>query len=113
MPRSGSSTGHRFPERALAEVVVVGSRGRFIRRRRRHMNMPHVSFRRWWKNGETVDLAASPPPPAPAPPAEPPWLKHLDRAGIPRTLNYPTTTLGRILDQSADRYGDVTALLYN
>ncbi len=77
------------------------------------MNMPHVSFRRWWKNGETVDLAASPPPPAPAPPAEPPWLKHLDRAGIPRTLNYPTTTLGRILDQSADRYGDVTALLYN
>jgi hypothetical protein len=85
------------------------------------MNMPHVTFKRWWKNGETVrvplespaavpEVAPAPPPP---PPAEAPWLKQLDRAGIPRTLNYPSTTLGRILDQSADRFGDVTALIYN
>ena len=31
---------------------------------------------------------------------------------MPRSLVYPTTTLGRILDQSADRFGDATALIY-
>jgi long-chain acyl-CoA synthetase len=83
------------------------------------MNMPHVTFKRWWNNGESVRLPLESPPaapeaaPAPQPPAEAPWLKQLDRAGIPRTLNYPSTTLGRILDQSADRFGDVTALIYN
>jgi long-chain acyl-CoA synthetase len=51
--------------------------------------------------------------PAPEPPAEPVWLKQLDRFGIPRTLVYPTTTLGRLLDQTADRFGAATALVYN
>ena len=30
-----------------------------------------------------------------------------------RTLQYPTTTLGRLLDQTADRFGDATAIVYN
>lgn len=46
-------------------------------------------------------------------PCEPPWLAQLDRAGIPRSLRYPTTTLGRILDQAADRFADNPALVYN
>jgi long-chain acyl-CoA synthetase len=49
---------------------------------------------------------------APLPP-QPPWLAKLDAAGIPRTLNYPSTTLGRVLDQTADRYGDDPALVYH
>ena len=40
-------------------------------------------------------------------------LRILIWAGIPRHLKYPSTTLGRILDQSADRFGDTEALLYN
>lgn len=40
-------------------------------------------------------------------------LAHLDRANIPRSLKYLSTTLGRILDQSVDRFGDTEALLYN
>src|SRR5437763_10864934 len=55
-----------------------------------------------------------PAPPAPAKlPPEPVWLKQLDRLGLPRTLVYPTTTLGRLLDQTADRFGPATALVYN
>src|SRR4051794_3633529 len=50
--------------------------------------------------------------PQPPPSRDPPWLAQLDRAGIPRTLIYPSTTLGRILDQSADRFADATALVY-
>src|SRR5215208_7959678 len=86
------------------------------------MMHPIDSIRRWWKNGTH-------PPGAEfgddggsngngnghaeaTPPVEGPWLKQLDRAGIPRTLVYPTTTLGRILDQSADRFGDSTAVVY-
>lgn len=55
-------------------------------------------------------------PESPASPqslAEAPWLAQLDREGIPRTLRYPSTTLARILDQSADRFGDNLALIYN
>ena len=48
-----------------------------------------------------------------APPAEPRWLAQLDREGIPRTLQYPSTTLARLLDQTGDRFGDATALVYN
>lgn len=44
---------------------------------------------------------------------EPPWLRQLDQEDIPRTLQYPTTTLGRLLDQAAERFGDVPAVLYN
>lgn len=50
-------------------------------------------------------------PAAPAP--EPPWLAQLDHEGIPRSLYYPTTTLGRIVDQAADRFGERAALVYN
>ena len=33
-------------------------------------------------------------------------------AGVLRTLTYPTTTLGRLVDQAADRFGDAIALLF-
>src|SRR5690349_17415422 len=56
---------------------------------------------------EATAAAATPAAP------EPPWLTQLDREGIPRSLNYPTTTLGRIIDQAADRFGDRTAIVYN
>jgi long-chain acyl-CoA synthetase len=81
--------------------------------------MSLVSFKRWWRP-PTPELT----PPGPgltapgrenvlAPPDEAPWLKQMDRAGIPRTLHYPNTTLGRVLDQTADRFGDVAAMIYN
>jgi len=48
-----------------------------------------------------------------APPmVEDPWLARLDEAGIPRSLVYPSTTLGRMLDQTAERFADATALVY-
>src|SRR5438094_6681180 len=78
---------------------------------------------RWWKesngNGQTVDSNSHAmnervaPAPRPLAPPEPPWLAQLDRAGIPRSLKYPTTTLGRIVDQAADRFGDLPALIFN
>src|SRR5206468_11324432 len=34
------------------------------------------------------------------------------RAGIARNLTYPATSLGRILDQTADRFGKAPALIY-
>ena len=43
---------------------------------------------------------------------EHPWLTQLDRAGVPRTLIYPSTTLGRALDQTADRFNSATAMIY-
>jgi long-chain acyl-CoA synthetase len=43
---------------------------------------------------------------------DPPWVTQLDRAGIPRHLNSPTTTLARVLDQTADRFHDAPALIY-
>src|SRR5690349_9727359 len=83
---------------------------------------------RWWRNGhavpgepptelETADSnghahdSAGSDQAHPAPP-EPPWLAQLDRAEIPRTLVYPSTTLGRLLDQSADRFGNAPAVVY-
>lgn len=75
---------------------------------------------RWWKAGNGNGRDHGPDPSAPgaacdplAAGSEPPWLAQLDREGIPRTLQYPTTTLARILDQAAERFGDVPALLYN
>ena len=47
-----------------------------------------------------------------APEPEAPWLAQLDKAGIPRMLTYPGTTLGRLLDQSAERFPDAPALAY-
>src|SRR5688500_18574515 len=81
---------------------------------------------RWWKesnghgNGHAAGNGRGESSPALAAPAarhepapEPPWLAQLDALGIPRTLHYPTTTLGRLLDQTADRFGDLPALVYN
>ena len=95
------------------------------------MIRPLDSFRRWWtnsphepvaapevphgpgENGRPVKLGAPAPAGAMATDAsEAPWLPQLDKANIPRTLNYPSTTLGRILDQTADRFGDATAIVY-
>jgi long-chain acyl-CoA synthetase len=76
-------------------------------------------FKRWWWKGGDASptLVEIPEQQQPqrrvAPPVEAPWLKTLDDAGVPRTLHYPTTTLGRILDHAADRFADVTALIYN
>lgn len=80
---------------------------------------PIVTVRQWWSGGEKL------PPPgagsvsqqigveAARHPAEPPWIKHLREARIPRSLVYPSCTLGRTLDQTADRFGDCPALIYN
>ena len=46
-------------------------------------------------------------------PLEPPWLAQMDRAGLPRTLVYPSMSLSRLLDQNAERFGDATAIVYN
>src|SRR2546429_3547498 len=43
---------------------------------------------------------------------EPPWLTQLDGAGLPRSLIYPSTTLSRALDQTADRFNSATAMIY-
>jgi long-chain acyl-CoA synthetase len=47
-----------------------------------------------------------------AAPATEPFLSHYERLGIPRHLHYPSTTLGRLLDQSAERFGEAPALAY-
>ena len=41
-----------------------------------------------------------------------PWLATQAAAGVPASLVYPTTTLSRLLDQSADRFGDAIAMVY-
>ena len=71
-------------------------------------------LRRWWRNAEKhPDLPRQLElPELPDPPDEP-WQSHLHDAGVPNHLSYPSTTLGRILDQTADRFGDNEALLYN
>ena len=77
------------------------------------MIRPIDTFRRWWHNGteepaETHTGGNGHVIEA----AEPAWLAQLDRAGVPRSLVYPTTTLGRILDQSAERFGSAPAIVY-
>jgi len=78
------------------------------------MIRPIDSFRRWWKNGPPPNGSEAGPAgdergaganghPIDAPAAEAPWLPLLDQMNIPRSLVYPTTSLGRILDQSAER----------
>jgi len=94
------------------------------------MIRPLNTIRRWWAHGPeaTPDNGHSSRLPAddgaapsnggsagsgaPARPTESPWLPQLDKAGIPRTLVYPTTTLGRLVDQAAERFGDATAVVY-
>ncbi|MGB7159494.1 MAG: AMP-binding protein [Tepidisphaeraceae bacterium] len=92
------------------------------------MRGPLDVMMRWWKetndhgngrgNGHGNGDAPATVSEAPAPPRqettlEPPWLAQLDREGVPRSLHYPTTTLGRIVDQAAERFGDLPALVYN
>ena len=82
------------------------------------MIRPLNSIRRWWKH----DGVESDPVPVngngksnghpPVAAGDPPWVAHLERAGIPRSLVYPTTTLGRVLEQSADRFANASAVVY-
>ncbi len=82
------------------------------------MISPIETVKRWWRHSDLPIAMTSPAtlarevPEAPVH-REPPWLTQLDRAGIPRTLVYPRTTLGRLVDQAADRFADATALIYN
>ena len=96
------------------------------------MRRPVDTVMRWWRSGRgnSSPQAASPPMAAQrktatataiershkakraAAPAEPPWFKQWDLHGVPRSLTYPTTTLGRMLDQTADRFGDTIAVVY-
>ena len=98
------------------------------------MIRPLDSFRRWWTNspqepavGPEVSQApgevagngngngngkSARPAAGAAEPGEAPWLAQLDKAGIPRSLCYPTTTLARVLDQTAERFGDAVAVVY-
>src|SRR5262245_46536770 len=64
-------------------------------------------------NGNAAATTEAPTPREETRPVEPPWLAQLDRDGIPRSLHYPTTTLARLVDQAAERFGDQPALIYN
>src|SRR2546428_76315 len=83
----------------------------FIRRSNFMMLSFDTVWRRLRRNGEHAPQAPAAGLPADTDPqSEAPWLAHLDKANIPRHLKYPSTTLGRILDQSADRFGDTEAV---
>ena len=82
---------------------------------------PFDTMRRWWKSGgptASVDSdrlikadgngAEKIVKPAP----EPAWLAQTDKVGLPRHVNYPSCTLGRLVDLAAERYGDSTAIVY-
>jgi long-chain acyl-CoA synthetase len=77
---------------------------------------PIDTMMRWWRVEESVPVVGGEPQVAAAPTTEPvnpePWLASLDRAHIPRHLNYPCTTLNRLLDQTADRFGPSLALWF-
>src|SRR5688500_20199458 len=98
------------------------------------MRSPFDAMFRWWKpaSGASANGAANgnghqqpgsngtgsrdvvaDAPAVDAPPAEPRWLAQLDREGVPRTLQYPSTTLARPLDQAADRFGESPAMVHN
>lgn len=67
-------------------------------------------MRRWWKGAgaaeaEPFDRMAAPPE-APAP------TDIYERLHLPRTLNYPATTIGSVLDQSADRFPHAPAMVF-
>lgn len=82
------------------------------------MIRPLHSIRRWWKHDGPIPVDShsngngKSNGHTPAASADPPWARQLEHAGIPRSLVYPTTTLGRLLDQSADRFGDAMAIVY-
>jgi long-chain acyl-CoA synthetase len=84
----------------------------------------------WWRSGDSrhvsvpgdrsdparTDVAISPPQESTADrdtASEAPWYKQLDRLGVPRSLNYPSTSLGKLLDQTTDRFASSLALSYS
>src|ERR1041385_2903909 len=73
------------------------------------MNMSLQSLRRWWTGGQDHEIRFQT---KCAPRPESPWLAQLDAAHVPRSLNYPSCSLGRILDQTADRFPELPALIY-
>jgi long-chain acyl-CoA synthetase len=76
------------------------------------MSIRPLNFlRRWWRQGPASSSRTILRPAGSAAGTQP-WLEQLDRAGIPRSLVYPATTLGRLVDQAADRFPTATALGY-
>lgn len=73
-------------------------------------------MRRWWRHEDPVLARQALPEPdrpaTPVPDLSEPWLARTERAGIPTHLTYPSTTLARLLDQTADRFGDAPAVFY-
>ncbi|MDP9174102.1 MAG: AMP-binding protein [Planctomycetota bacterium] len=80
------------------------------------MTGPFNVMRKWWHQGDagalptTAGFVVDAVPAAPQNP--PPWISVLQAAGVPSSLVYPSTTLSRLLDQTADRFGDAVALVY-
>jgi len=64
------------------------------------------SLEQWWKPSGGKKGGGAPTP------SNEPWLAQLDKAGYPRHLNYPSTTLARVLDQTAERFGGSPAIIY-
>ncbi|MDH3584516.1 MAG: AMP-binding protein [Phycisphaerae bacterium] len=63
---------------------------------------------RWWRDGPT-DIESGPGGEAVS---AAPVVSIYDRYGLPAVLNYPTTSLGQLLDQSARRFPDAPAMIY-
>jgi len=61
----------------------------------------------WWRHRD-----GKAPPNEPAPREKPAHFALYERYGVPETLHYPTTTLGRVLDQTAKRFADAPAVVY-
>src|SRR5690242_11925970 len=69
------------------------------------IKVPGVRMLEYWRKfsaGRTPRIVATPEP----------WIASTRKAGLPITLTYPSTTLGRVLDQTADRFGSATAMIY-
>jgi hypothetical protein len=88
------------------------------------MTLSIDSVKRWWRNGNGEHPAPSAPVAnccceakvaGPEPPSLPrsPWKEQWTRFGNPTHAEHPSTTLGRMLDQTADRFGESVALSYN
>src|ERR1700752_4911201 len=100
------------------------------------MRGPVETIKRWWKGGDgngkshATDVHGNGKPgsngdtrrlwslrrakrPGSAPSREPRWFRQWDANNIPHTLTYPSTTLGRMIDQTADRFGDAVAVVYH
>jgi long-chain acyl-CoA synthetase len=67
---------------------------------------------RWWRPSNGRKPISDPTEELQRQQQEQPWLTQLDKAGLPRSLVYPSTTLARALDQTADRFGAATAMTY-